>query len=295
MVAVEREMAHGGVVPGLETEGVCWAGPTGGWSTSWGFPGGRRQEDPTMKSKVIAGCVALGAAAWLAGCGDENMSSAPATKPAAAPPAPAAPAAPPTPAAPAPVEAAKPAVPAEAPKAAEAAKTQVQDAANAVKAAAAGAAVQKQLTDLAAEVKGLIAEGKGTEALQRLTDGLKGLKLNPDQQKFVDGLKQQAQEAGEEGCRVGDQSGRRPAEAQGEELTGGRGTIPAGLAANHAKRNETRRASGGCRWRADFFAVERASAVGAAVRRVRRRRWDRRGREVRRCYRRTCRRVRRSG
>lgn len=86
---------------------------------------------------------------------------------------------------------------AEAPKAVEAPKTVVEEAAKVVQqvAADAGAAAQKQFNDLVADVKKLVAEGKGPEALAKLQSAVSGLKLTGDQQGTLDALKKQIQEA----------------------------------------------------------------------------------------------------
>lgn len=88
-------------------------------------------------------------------------------------------------------EAAK-AVSQEAAKATDATKEKLQEAANAVKAAVAdaGPAAQETLNNLVAEVKKLIADGKGTEAAQKVQSALAGLKLSPEQQKIVDDLQE---------------------------------------------------------------------------------------------------------
>lgn len=95
------------------------------------------------------------------------------------------------PAAPAVAEPAKPAVPPlpEPPKPPEAVKSVTDDA------AATSAATQQKLTELAADVKQLVAEGKTTEAMQKVESTLAGLKLTPEQQKVIDGFKQQVQDA----------------------------------------------------------------------------------------------------
>lgn len=85
----------------------------------------------------------------------------------------------------------------EVAKAVEAAKPQLEEAAKVVQTAVAdaGAAAQAKFTEMVAEVKKLIAEGKGTEALQKAKAALADLKLTPEQQKMLDDLKAQAQAA----------------------------------------------------------------------------------------------------
>ncbi len=86
---------------------------------------------------------------------------------------------------------------AEVGKAVEAAKEGASGAAKAVQqvASEAGAAAQEKLTALAAEVKKLIAEGKGSEAMQKLQAAIANLKLTPEQQKMIDDLKAQISQA----------------------------------------------------------------------------------------------------
>jgi hypothetical protein len=85
----------------------------------------------------------------------------------------------------------------EVARAVEAAKPQLEEAAKVVQAAVAdaSAAAQAKFAEAVAEVKKLIAEGKGSEALQKVTTALSGLKLTPEQQKTLDELKAQAQAA----------------------------------------------------------------------------------------------------
>lgn len=130
--------------------------------------------------------LALGAAGFLTGCGEGSSSAPVASTPPPPPPAVAAPAAP-----------AKPAVEVPKPVVAEAPKTVVEEAAKVVQqvAADAGAAAQKQFNDLVAEVKKLVADGKGPEALAKLQSAVSGLKLTGDQQGTLDALKKQVQEA----------------------------------------------------------------------------------------------------
>jgi len=152
-----------------------------------------------MKNKMLLGCLALGAALWLTGCGDSGDQASPPAptppkeaKPAPAPEAPKPPAEAPKPAA----EAPKPVVK-ETEKAVEAVKTQAAEAAKVVQTVAtdAAAAAQKKFNDLVAEVKTLLAEGKGTEALQKLQGSISGMKLSTDQQSIVDTLKKQVQDS----------------------------------------------------------------------------------------------------
>ena len=135
---------------------------------------------------------------FVTGCGDSGTTNSASTPP---PPPPA-----PAPAAPAPAkpaepvktvtEAAKPVV-AEADKAAAAAKTAAENDAKVAKDVAAdvAAAAQKQFDATVAEVKKLVAEGKGTEALAKVQSAFSSMKLTGDQQSVVDGLKKQIQEA----------------------------------------------------------------------------------------------------
>jgi hypothetical protein len=85
----------------------------------------------------------------------------------------------------------------EVARAVEAAKPQLEEAAKVVQAAVAdaSAAAQAKFAEAVAEVKKLIAEGKGSEAVQKMTSALAGLKLTPEQQKTLDELKAQAQAA----------------------------------------------------------------------------------------------------
>lgn len=148
-----------------------------------------------MKICLTTTLAAIGLAAVLTGCGDSSSTSTPsATPPPAAPAPPPAPKAPEAPAKPA--EAA-PKAAAEAPKAVDATKEKLQDAAKAVQGAVAdaGAAAQEQFNGLVADVKKLIAEGKTTEAVQKVQAAFSNLKLTPEQQKIVDDLKKQAQDA----------------------------------------------------------------------------------------------------
>ncbi len=139
----------------------------------------------------FAGFLALTSAlSLLTGCSESSNSGAAGGS---TPPAPQAPPAPPVAAV---AETAKK-VGAEAVQAVEAAKPQVQEAAKVVQQAVtdAGAAAQQKFNDLVAQVKKLIAEGKGTEAVQALTSATSALKLSPEQQKTLDDLKAQAQAA----------------------------------------------------------------------------------------------------
>jgi hypothetical protein len=133
--------------------------------------------------------IALGTAGLLTGCGEGSNPAPTASTPPPPPPAAAAPVAPAAPA--------KPAVEAPKPVVAEAPKTVVEEAAKVVQqvAADAGAAAQKQFNDLVAEVKQLVAEGKGPEAWAKLQSAVSGLKLTGDQQGTLDALKKQVQES----------------------------------------------------------------------------------------------------
>lgn len=81
--------------------------------------------------------------------------------------------------------------------AAEQAKEAVQKtAADAQKQASeAAAAAQAQAQTIIDQAKNLVSQGKHTEALSLLQQNLAGLKLTPEQQKLVDGLKEQIQKA----------------------------------------------------------------------------------------------------
>ncbi|MCC7376564.1 MAG: hypothetical protein IT581_18035 [Verrucomicrobiales bacterium] len=145
-----------------------------------------------MSTQWKALLMALGAAVLATGCGESSNSAG--NSP-AAPPPPAAKAEP-APPAPAPVAEAPKAVVAEAPKAAEAVKSATQEAVAQVKDATAAAAnaAETKFSDLVTQVKKLIADGKGTEAVQTLSTGLSNLKLTDSQQKIVDDLKTKAQD-----------------------------------------------------------------------------------------------------
>ena len=148
-----------------------------------------------MKTPILTTLAALGLSALLTGCGDSSSSSSStAVTPPPAPPA--APAKPVEAATKAATEAAK-TVSQETAKVADATKEKVAEAAKAVQAAVAeaGPAAQEKFTALVADVKKLIADGKGTEAVQKVQAALANLKLTPEQQKIIDDLKQQAQEA----------------------------------------------------------------------------------------------------
>lgn len=159
-----------------------------------------------MKTSLIALSATLGLASLLTGCGDNSTSSGGGAGGSASPPPPApAPAAAPVAeaakkavdsAAQATTEAAK-AVGQETAKAADATKEKLQEAAKAVQAAVAevAPAAQEKFNALVAEVKKLIADGKGTEAVQKLQSAFSGLQLTPEQQKMVDDLKKAAQDA----------------------------------------------------------------------------------------------------
>ena len=85
----------------------------------------------------------------------------------------------------------------EVSKAMEAAKPHLQEAAKVVKAAVndASVAAQAQFTNVVADVKKLIAEGKGSEAMQKVKTAIGDFKLTPEQQKSIDDLLQQAKAA----------------------------------------------------------------------------------------------------
>ncbi len=157
---------------------------------------GTEQTIQNMKTQRFVGWTVLAAAAWLTGCGDSPDTSS-YTPPATPPPPP--PMTAPAMTAPAMNAATEPAKPAavEAAKATEAVQTVVDDAAATAQNAAvdASAATQETLTNLVAEVKQLVTDGKHVEALQRVQSSLAGLQLTPEQQKMVDGLKQQIQDA----------------------------------------------------------------------------------------------------
>ncbi|NLH73860.1 MAG: hypothetical protein GX456_12470 [Verrucomicrobia bacterium] len=79
-----------------------------------------------------------------------------------------------------------------------------EQAKEAVQATAAGAqnqasevaaAAQAQVQTVIDQAKNLVNQGKHTEALSLLQQKLAGLKLTPEQQKLVDGLKEQIQKA----------------------------------------------------------------------------------------------------
>lgn len=153
------------------------------------------EDSAIMKTRSILAAAALFAAlAALTGCGDNSSTTSAPPPPPAAPPAAAA--------APKPVEPPKPVV--EAPKApaidtnkvVEVAKTAAQEAAKVAKDVAAdvAAAAQKQFDATVAEVKALLAEGKGSEALAKIQSAFSSMKLSGDQQSVVDGLKKQIQE-----------------------------------------------------------------------------------------------------
>lgn len=95
------------------------------------------------------------------------------------------------------VESAAGAVSEAAKKAGETTAAEVKDAAKAVQGAVAdaGAAAQQKVNDLIAEARKLIADGKGSEALQKIKAAVANLKLTPEQQKMIDDLTKQAQAA----------------------------------------------------------------------------------------------------
>jgi hypothetical protein len=142
-----------------------------------------------MNTQWKALLMALGVSVFAVGCGESSNSAG--TSPAAPPPPPAAKAEPAPPAPEAPKVIAE-----EAPKAVEAVKSATQEAVAQVKDAASSAAsaAETGFNDLVAKVKKLVADGKGTEAVQTLTTGLSNLKLTESQQKMVDDLKVKAQE-----------------------------------------------------------------------------------------------------
>ncbi|MBL9136032.1 MAG: hypothetical protein JNK85_09200 [Verrucomicrobiales bacterium] len=143
-----------------------------------------------MSTQWKAWLMALGISAFATGCGESPDTAG--TSPATPPP----PAAPSQPASTTPVAEAPKAVAADVPKAAEQVKTATQETVAQVKdaAAAAASAAESTFNDLVAQVKKLIADGKGSEAVQVLTTGLSGLKLTDSQQKVIDDLKVKAQE-----------------------------------------------------------------------------------------------------
>lgn len=82
-------------------------------------------------------------------------------------------------------------------KVADQAKAGIQDAAQRVEQAVgeAGAAAQAKFNEWMGEVRKLVDEGKGTEALQKLQSAMGNWQLTPEQQKMIDDLKKRAQEA----------------------------------------------------------------------------------------------------
>ena len=156
-----------------------------------------------MKTTLLTFVTSLGLAAFLTGCGDSSSSSSASAPAPTPPPAPAAPAKPAEPVTKA-VEAAGKATTnaaqvagQEAAKATDATKEKLQEAAKVVQAAAAeaGAVAQEKFNTFVADVKKLIADGKTSEAIQKVQSAFSGLKLSADQQKTVDDLKKQASEA----------------------------------------------------------------------------------------------------
>jgi hypothetical protein len=145
-----------------------------------------------MKTNWFMTLVGSALVLGLSGCSDPNAPADDAT-PGTNAAAPASPSAPITGALTATVER----VGTEVTQAVEAAKPQVQEAAAAVQKAATetGAAMQAQFNAVVEDVKKLIAEGKGTEAMQKITSALGSFKLTPEQQKVIDDLKQKAQAA----------------------------------------------------------------------------------------------------
>lgn len=82
---------------------------------------------------------------------------------------------------------------AAAEKAKEAVNATAADAQKQVSEAA--AAAQAQVQTIIDQAKSLVNQGKHTEAMSLLQQKLAGLKLTPEQQKLVDGLKEQIQKA----------------------------------------------------------------------------------------------------
>lgn len=84
----------------------------------------------------------------------------------------------------------------EAARIAEKAKKEMQEAAAAAESTMkdAGAAAQETVDKLVAQVKSLIEEGKGAEALDQIKSAVGNLKLSPEQQAKVDDLLKKAQE-----------------------------------------------------------------------------------------------------
>ena len=141
----------------------------------------QRTQGSKMKTRLMGMLMALGTALVLSGCGEGSTTSTSSGGGGAAP---------------AKTDPAK-AIAAEAAKAVDAAKAAVPDVTKAVQSAAksAGDATTQAVNGLLAEVQKLVADGKGSEAVQKIQSALSGLKLTPEQQKIVDDLKKQAQEA----------------------------------------------------------------------------------------------------
>jgi vacuolar-type H+-ATPase subunit H len=130
-----------------------------------------------MKIKTLVPAITLGAVlVWAAGCGKKEEPTPP----------------------PKAQETQKPtgAAVGEAQKAAETAKTTAETAVESAKATAAGAAeaAKAKAQEIIDKAKSLVGENKYQDALNAL-QGLAGMSLTDEQQKIVDGLKKQIQDA----------------------------------------------------------------------------------------------------